>query len=378
MITSKPQNVRLIHMPGVMYRQGYLDYPQVTPAVNDTFGGISPSDQQYSNISGEDLEQKIKDWGLFAAFVFLDQEYNAFKAKNNTAEMANVLHVYSNINDKVFTAYNGTKYDRPNNPGLLSKPGAPYPGVPSFTELGKVLKTASTWRESNPANLMKLLTDLSTKAANENNTGLVEELKKVYEVASGYKVPKTFGQKALQLVKTGSLAPVRVAFLGLLRLNVFGMASDLMPCQAEWKKRLANQSYDSNLSNRYINVRNLWYKYGGARGDFDDVVAAGSKMKALLGVDGQEPDKLNAVGEVAAMIASATPLIVAVINMVGKKPSGMDAATEAKLKSEAANNPLADPNNLPEPGIPVWVWWVGGSTVLLLGGIFAYLKYKGK
>jgi len=366
--------------------QVFVDYPRVKDDVNDAIG-LNNGDQVYialDAISGKDLDQKIADWGKFAAYVYLDQLYTEFVKTGEKAKATATLHSYSLINDKNPKTNDGTVLSRPGNPGLVSRPGAYMAGVPTFSALGKILKTADTWKASDPTNLKNYLTELAAEAGAKGNTALVEELGKIYELASGFKKPATFGQKVsaavksvTQKAKTLSLAPARAAFLGLLKLNVFGMASDLQPLNAEFQKRKAGQAgYDSGKSDKYIKIRDLFYKWGGARGDFDKIIASGSKNKALLGADG---DHLYVAGETVAMITAATPLIVAVMNLLGKKPSGMDAATEAKLKAEAAANQATIDAALEQttPGedenkVPTWVWVGLGGLVLVIGGVLVY------
>ena len=117
------------------------------------------------------------------------------------------------------------------------------------------------------------------------------------------------------------LAPSRTAFLGLVRLNVLKLADKLV--QAENKKPGSVQA--------------LWKKMGGDFNVLKNVINQGAKKGKLSGI--------GAAGEVEAILAAATPIVVAVVGLLTKlgikKKGQKDELDEAieQGKEELQNNP---------------------------------------
>lgn len=153
-------------------------------------------------------------------------------------------------------------------------------------------------------------------------------------------------KKVVQKAKTLTLAPARGAMQALLRMNAFGMASDIKKIKDSASKGVKADK------DRYDKIRNTWYKFGGNRTTFDKTIDLGSKVKAKKlkfgkkkGADGSdqyeimvENQNFSVVGTAAA-IASATPIIIAIIGAMGKKPSAMeDDGTLAELQNASKEN----------------------------------------
>jgi hypothetical protein len=160
-------------------------------------------------------------------------------------------------------------------------------------------------------------------------------------------------KKVGKVIKTLSLAPMRNSVELLIRLNIWGLASDLK------KKKDAATKSQADLD-AWEKVRKVWYKVGGNRTTFDKMVEAGSKKKALKisfgkksGADGSyyyealgqnEDGEWYSVAPAVAAIVAAAPIIAAIINAMGKKPAAIDPESSANLDSEyaATNDQMTD------------------------------------
>lgn len=131
-----------------------------------------------------------------------------------------------------------------------------------------------------------------------------------------------------QKVKTVTLAPVRGAFLGLVRINFFALASRLYPgllSQTEAVAKGLTPSQWQAYYNSTQNVLNTWYKWGGNRTEFKNVVLAGKDVKVIIGKKSDPGIKgigVAAESSVAAIITAATPLLVTIIPLLLKDPTG--------------------------------------------------------
>lgn len=122
-------------------------------------------------------------------------------------------------------------------------------------------------------------------------------------------------------IATIPLAPSRTAFLGLVRLNVLKLADKLIEAE--------NKQAGS--------VKALWTKMGGDFNVLKKVINQGAKKGKLSGI--------GAAGETEAILAAATPIVVAVVGLLSKlgiKKKGqkdeLDRAVESG-KEELQNNP---------------------------------------
>lgn len=193
--------------------------------------------------------------------------------------------------------------------------------------------------------------------------------------------------KVKSAVKTVGMAPSRSAFLGILAINGFGLATDLKKEKdgktAKWKT-----------------IRDTkWAKWGGNRTELDKTVDNGSKRKALKlsfkkGADGTEETYFNVAGETVALITASVPLLVAVFAAIGKKPDeNVDAKTLTDLDTEAksqaatteaaqkeqdvinATTPESEVSDSESP-LKMWLWIGGGLVVAALAGFFIYRAAK--
>lgn len=147
------------------------------------------------------------------------------------------------------------------------------------------------------------------------------------------------GKKAWQGFKKVNLAAPRIAFLGIVKVNARGFASKL--------KRLLDKSPDK--------VKELWERFGGDYTKLFDAIKAGANKKPLFGTKGGKKrgkrgingieyiEEPNYVGldpaTLTAAIASATPIIVALVKVL-KKEGIQDAPEET---------PPPDDEGIPEP-----------------------------
>jgi LPXTG-motif cell wall-anchored protein len=222
---------------------------------------------------------------------------------------------------------------------------------------------------------------------------------------TGTKLGKFLGKVGV-VAKKGGLAPQRAAFLVLLKMNAFGLA-----------KKIA-KSKQSEAA-KYKTLEDKWYRWGGDRKKLGAAVEVGNKKKPLLikwkkskGADGTntdefifnldawnanaESDWMNVAGETAALIASAVPLIIGVLQALGKDKADedLDAETLNSLKDDAASQ-SADMNELqkeqdeinkdtPEnerdsaTGSKITKWLIIGGGILFAAGLIWYFTRKKK
>lgn len=136
-------------------------------------------------------------------------------------------------------------------------------------------------------------------------------------------------QKLAQATKTVSLAPSRVAFVGLVKLNGLGLASSL--------KTLYDKKGRGGLD--------WWKQLGGNTDDLIKAIEGGSKKKKLLAGIQEENDSRREIfdgysgdgvymGEpltIAGAIASATPILLKAKEILAK--SGIKTEDIAKISS---------------------------------------------
>jgi hypothetical protein len=134
-----------------------------------------------------------------------------------------------------------------------------------------------------------LLYKLVLSEINDVNNGIV------YGGISG--IGKISLKKIFKGVKKVSLAPSRNAFLGLLEINVKGLATKI--------KALPKDK-----------VAKTWEKFGGNADKLFKSVERGAKKKSLFGVDGIGMDPATATA-----LASAAPVVAAFIALFSKNPT---------------------------------------------------------
>lgn len=144
---------------------------------------------------------------------------------------------------------------------------------------------------------------------------------------------KKVGQKVIKTVAKVGLAPSRGSFMLLVRLNVFGLAKGLAK---QWNK-------DSGK------IKSFWKDLGGDENELKKVIATGSKMKVNgIGAIRSYYRKNGYIGvepvttATAAAVASATPIIVKVVDLLKKSGINVDTVKKGidagkKLLSKAQN-----------------------------------------
>ena len=159
--------------------------------------------------------------------------------------------------------------------------------------------------EINGVNFTKITSNLKKASAKTSNV-----VKKAVK-----EIPKAT-EKLAQGTKTISLAPARVSFIGLVKLNGLSLATNL--------KTLYDKQGREGLS--------FWEKLGGNRDELIKAFTEGAKKKALLsgvqeesasrneifeGYDADGVDTMGAVG-IATAVASATPILIQVKSIFAK------------------------------------------------------------
>lgn len=123
---------------------------------------------------------------------------------------------------------------------------------------------------------------------------------------------KKLAKKAFQGAKTVGLAPARNAFLLLVRLNVFGIATKL---------------------NQLVTLKGwgavkFWAQVGGNRTNLEKAAKAGAKKKRIFGIGSVS---------IGAAITAATPIIIklnALLKQYGIKPASKESSEGAEQTEE--------------------------------------------
>jgi hypothetical protein len=178
----------------------------------------------------------------------------------------------------------------------------------------------------------------------------------MYDTHLGIGVVKTDSQISLQAhrVKKVAFAPARVAFIGLMRINIWGIASLLKKTAFEVDKATTDsQSAPNYWWDVQARWRNAWWNLGGDWNKFVSAVNKGAGRKAIgidlaprkikdklkskgigsVGIGAVDPATLTAA---AAIIAALTPLILSTINLVkGKKQETPTAFEFTPVKTDS-------------------------------------------
>jgi len=154
-------------------------------------------------------------------------------------------------------------------------------------------------------------------------------------------------------------SPARVAFLGLIRINLWGIASTL--AQTAFLVDAATTAKQSP-PNMWWDIgamwRNGWYNLGGTWSSFEKAVKAGKnkkpflvaiaprsiknklKSKGITGVQGiGSAATITAITTAAGIIAAMTPLLLGTMNLLKKK----SPETTDTLYVDEFGNPVLDP-----------------------------------
>ena len=142
----------------------------------------------------------------------------------------------------------------------------------------------------------------------------------------------SIAKKVVQGTKTMTLAVPRTAFLGLVRINAFGLATDL--------QKLHKAKGMPGLQ--------FWFDLGGDRSALIDVINNGAKQKRIMGVQeenasyndifrGYDGGVNTAIGEpvtLATAVATATPILIKVKDVLAKSGIKVDELASAVTKGK--------------------------------------------
>lgn len=112
-------------------------------------------------------------------------------------------------------------------------------------------------------------------------------------------------------VKQVALALPRNAFLGLVAINAFGLATKLKNAVWQKDKPMENEFFTPFQDTLY----KRWHSLGGLWGNLRDTIKKGSEKRAILGATMGEPVSIATItAAAAAIIAAIMPLVNAFLN----------------------------------------------------------------
>lgn len=128
-----------------------------------------------------------------------------------------------------------------------------------------------------------------------------------------------------------ALAPSRASFLTIVRLNALHLATKLARV---W-----------NRPNGKETIIKFWEKFGGDVNKLKEVIRKGSKNKVAM-----RGDQIGSATAVGAAIASATPIIVALVPIIKQFKAGGDKKEAAEFNEgvEQGKQDLADNEDVPK------------------------------
>ena len=151
------------------------------------------------------------------------------------------------------------------------------------------------------------------KVAQKVKKGAQKAGQKVKKVAQKAKVAS---KKVFKGAKKVGLAAPRVAFLGLVRLNVRGFATNITKA----------------IQINPTKLKNLWEKLGGDFNKLKETARVGAKKKRIFGIEEE-----NQIGlAVPAALTAATPIIVAIVPLLKQILPAKDTADLEKVAATAS------------------------------------------
>jgi hypothetical protein len=161
----------------------------------------------------------------------------------------------------------------------------------------------------------------------------------------------------VHVVKAVNLAPARIDFLGLVRINYRGFATRL-------KKALE--------TGKEPEIRKLWQdRLGGSMKSLNAAVDAGKNKKALFG--SPKPKSVEGIGMapavIAAIVASAAPILIAISKLIPKGEAQGDDETVDPDTGKSLDPDSSDSITEGEKGIPL-LKEIGGA-IQKVGEIFS-------
>lgn len=136
-------------------------------------------------------------------------------------------------------------------------------------------------------------------------------------------------QQVEQKKNTVLAAPIRAAFLLLVRINFLAMASRMYPgiiSQADAAKQGMPADVWQKYSNSLQQALTKFYAFGGNRTELKNAIIKGNKLKPIFGrkkdpgIKGIGVEPASTAATIAALITAATPLLIAIIPLLMKDP----------------------------------------------------------
>ena len=144
-------------------------------------------------ISEDELNSKTAQWGALDSIIYLDQAYQRARSQGNVQDMNGLMYLYNKLNSTI---------------GLKGSLGNPVPGILSFSDLGNILKNASTWGKSTNTDLLAYLNQQLATANSAGNTDMVNELTILIALAKAFKTNQTvFGSLTNAASQAGITIP---------------------------------------------------------------------------------------------------------------------------------------------------------------------------
>lgn len=141
--------------------------------------------------------------------------------------------------------------------------------------------------------------------------------------------------KVVQTGKTVGLAPARIAFLGLVKINVHRLATHL-------------QTIISKGGPGAQELKNRWQKLGGDFSQFQKVINEGAKNKPIFGPDdAPETESINGP-TIAAALAAAVPVLLAILPLIKSFAGGTAAKDADNIDKDLTNQ--EPPDTVPDYG----------------------------
>ena len=217
----------------------------------------------------------------------------------------------------------------------------PVPGADKLTPVWQVDETVNI----NSMALHDVVGSIPDQATNENTIGW------------------TLGQQITHAAAKVTMAVARGAFLSMLTFNVRAWASNLQ------------HLLDTDYQNTRDNIGTKWYLMGGDWSHLEMSIKTGSTKKMIGSLNNS-----NSIGEpltaasITAMIAAATPVILAIVPII-KKLVGSDEWEPGQMLPGMTTNPTTGLPVTSTTGTTDLMTWIKANPVPVIAalGIGAYL-----
>ena len=167
-------------------------------------------------------------------------------------------------------------------------------------------------------------------------------------------------EPVVDILKVALLAIPRTAFLGIVAVNAFSLATKL---------KRASQSHESKL-------KSTWEKLGGSYSALMKAVNSGAKKSPIFGVEGNAIINGNGegIGTIPHLLATAAPILAVIIPFLESLGIDVPNIIEEAVKAGGDVTPPENYPGSPEPGSEREGDTATGltiSTPLLVGGLIA-------